>query len=326
MKLSPETIKLRAIVDELGNVQLTASQLKQMTGGQFTNDQCKAALRRVNKFYWSGRHQSTYPEAHEYIKNSPVKLKTTQIKEMFGLSNQTALYILKRYDKLDRAVFNLPIAEDDKAKVLKLANGKPITARGLVSLAAKIGIKISATTCRGMLIKANLLHRGKWKINSHRHVYKFVRSSPPITACDLAKKFDISRRTADNILRRCKNLAYKKNLWEQAEELSEPITAAEFMEMTGCIKNTAYVALSHAGKLKKKTFEPKPKPKAETEPKPKTEPKPPPPKPAPKPKPVAEPPPPPPPKPKQQNTHPIAILFEAWKAKNDPQIIQRLAR
>lgn len=316
MELSPETIELRAIVDELGDVKLTASQLKQMTGGRFTNDQCKAALRRVNKFHWSGRHQSTYPEAYEYIKNSPVKLKTTQIKEMFGLSNQTALYILKRYDKLDRAVFNLPITEDDKAKVLKLANGKPTTARGLVSLAAKIGIKISATTCRGMLTKANLLHRGKWKINSHRHVYKFVRSSPPITACDLAKKFDISRRTADNILRRCKNLAYKKNLWEQAEELSEPITAAEFMEMTGCIRNTAYVALSHAGKLKKKTFEPKPKPKAKTEPKPppKPEAKA---KPAPKPKPVTEPPPPPPPKPRPQtDTRAIASLFAAWKEKN----------
>ena len=322
MKLSPSTIELSIIVDKLGDVQLTASQLKQMTNGRFTSDQCKIALRRVNKFHWSGRHQSLYPEAYEYVKNSPTELKTAQIKEMFGLSSQTALYILKRFKRHDRAVLNLPIAKDKKDKVLKLADGKPTTARGLASLAAEAGIKISATTCRGILIKANLLHGGKWKINSYPHVYKFVRSNPPITACDLAKKFDISRRIADNILRRCKNLAYKKNLWEQAEELSEPITVTEFMKMTGCIKNTAYVALSHAGKLKKKTFEPKPKPKSK--------PKPPPPKskakakPALKPEPVIEPPPPPPKK--QQNTHPIAILFEAWKAKNEPHTIQRFTR
>lgn len=313
MKISPSTIELRAIVDKLGDVQLTASQLKQMTGGRFTNDQCKAALRRVNKFHWSGRHQSLYPEAYEYVKNSPTELKTAQIKEMFGLSSQTALYILKRFKRLDRAVLNLPIAKDKKDKVLKLADGKPVTARGLASLAAEAGIKISATTCRGILINANLLHGGKWKINSHRHIYKFVKSNPPITACALAKQFGISRRTADNILRRCKNLAYKKNLSEQAEELSEPITADEFMKMTGCIRNTAYIALSHAGKLKKKTFEPKPKAKAKAKP-PAPMPTP---KPKPEPKPVIEPPTPPPPKPKPQtNTRVIASMFEAWKEKN----------
>ena len=328
MKLSPSTIELRAIVDKLGDVQLTASQLKQMTNGRFTNDQCKIALRRVNKFHWSGRHQCLYPEAYEYVKNSPTKLKTAQIKEMFGLSSQTALYILRRFKRHDRAVLNLPIAKDKKDEVLNLAKNKPTTARRLASLAAKAGIKISATTCRGILIKANLLHGGKWKINSYPHVYKFVRSNPPITACDLAKKFDISRRIADNILRRCKNFAYKKNLREQAEELSEPITVTEFMEMTGCIRNTAYIALSHAGKLKKKTFEPKPKSKAKPEPE--SKPKPPPPKskakakPALKPEPVIEPPPPPPKK--QQNTHPIAILFEAWKAKNEPHTTQRFTR
>ena len=325
MKLAPSTIELRAIVNELGDVQLTASQLKQMTNGRFTSDQCKNALRRVNKFHWSGRHQSLYPEAYEYVKNSPTELKTAQIKEMFGLSSETALYILKRFKRHDRAVLNLPIAKDKKDEVLNLAKDKPTTARGLASLAAEAGIKISATTCRGILINANLLHGGKWKINSYPHVYKFVRSNPPITACDLAKKFDISRRIADNILRRCKNLAYKKNLWEQAEELSEPITVTQFMEMTGCIRNTAYIALSHAGKLKKKTFEPKPKSKSKPKPpQPKSKANA---KPALKPEPVIEPPPLPPlPPKKQQNTHPIAILFEAWKAKNEPHTTQRFTR
>jgi len=40
---------------------------------------------------------------------------------------------LKRFKRLDRAVLNLPIAKDKKDKVLKLANGKPVTARGLVT-------------------------------------------------------------------------------------------------------------------------------------------------------------------------------------------------
>lgn len=314
MKLSPETIKLRAIVDELGDVQLTASQLRQMTDKRFNLEQCRCALEYAGKLVRVGRYKIMYPEAEAYVRESPTKIKTSYIREKFGISASAALGILKRHNRLDRVYVIKP--RGDKPLILKLANGQQITARELSQRAKNAGINVDTKLCRKILLDNGLLKLDKLGTCKYPHVYDYVKNSPPISAADLAKKFGLSSKAAHNILSRCKKRGYEKTITDKAFELPEPITVKEFQEMTGCPRNTAYHALIRAGKFKRKTSEPKPqnatpppqriKAVAAT-------------------RPVIEPPP-PPPKPKQQNTHPIAILFEAWKAKNDPHTTQRFTR
>lgn len=314
MKLSPSAIELRAIVDELGDVQLTASQLRQMTDKRFNLEQCRCALEYAGKLMRVGRYKIMYPEAEAYVRESPTKIKTSYIREKFGISASAALGILKRHNRLDRVYTIKP--RGDKPLILKLANGQQITARELSQRAKDAGINVDTKLCRKILLDNGLLKLDKLGTCKYPHVYDYVKNSPPISAADLAKKFGLSSKAAHNILSRCKKRGYEKTIIDKANELPEPITVKEFQEMTGCPRNTAYHALIRAGKFKRKTSEPKPqnatpppqriKVVAAT-------------------RPVAEPPP-PPPKPKQQNTHPIAILFEAWKAKNDPHTTQRFTR
>lgn len=284
-----------------------------MTGGRFKIEHCRNTLERVGKLLRVGRHPILHADIHEYVKNSPTKIKTADLCKKFGCSPVTALGILNRYGQLDRVFIVKP--RSDKDIILKLTNGEPMTAYKLSALAYSAGIVVSPRLCRDLLTNAGLLAKGNPGRCKYPHIYKFVKSNPPISAPELARKFMISPKTADNILRRCTTRAYKKTIFDVASELKEPMFAHDFMKLTGCFRNTAYVALARAGNLKRKISEPKPKAK--------TEPKPPPPKPeakakpTPKPKPVTEPPPPPsPPKPRPQQTRTIASMFEAWKEKN----------
>lgn len=317
MKLSPSAIELRVIVDELGDVQLTASQLRQMTNKRFKLEQCRSALEYAKKLVRVGRYKTMHPEADKYVRESPTKIKTSYICEKFNISASAALGILKRYNRLDRVYAIKP--RGDKPRILKLADGQQITARELSQRAKDVGINVDSKLCRNILLDNGLLKRDKLGTCKYPHVYDYVKNSPPISAADLAEKFGLSNKAAHNILNRCKKRGYergyKKTITDKANELPEPITVSEFQEMTGCLRNTAYHALIRAGKFKKKTSEPKPQnappPPRRTKVVAAT-------------KPVAEPPPPPPKK--QQNTHPIAILFEAWKAKNEPHTTQRFTR
>ena len=311
MKLSPSAIELRAIVDKLGDVQLTASQLKQMTNGRFKLEQCRCALEYAKKLVRVGRYKTMHPEADKYVRESPTKIKTSYICEKFNISASAALGILKRHNRLDRVYAIKP--RGDKPRILKLAGGQQITARELSQRAKDVGINVDSKLCRKILLDNGLLKRDKLGTCKYPHAYDYVKNNPPISAADLAQKFGLSSRTAHNILSRCKKRGYEKTIIDKAKELPEPITVTEFQEMTGCLRNTAYHALIRSGKFKfkRKTSEPKPRRirvVVAT-------------------KPVIEPPPlPPPPPKKQQNTHPIAILFEAWKAKNEPHTTQRFTR
>lgn len=308
MKLSPSAIELRVIVDELGDVQLTASQLRQMTNKRFKLEQCRCALEYAKKLVRVGRYKTMHPEADKYVRESPTKIKTSYICEKFNISASAALGILKRYNRLDRVYAIKP--RGDKPRILKLADGQQITARELSQRAKDVGINVDSKLCRKILLDNGLLKRDKLGACKYPHAYDYVKNNPPISAADLAQKFGLSSRTAHNILSRCKKRGYKKTMLDKAKELPEPITAAEFQEMTGCLRDTAYRVLTRAGRLRLKNAQPK-------EPRPT-------PKPKPEPKPVIKPLPPPPKK--QQNTHPIAILFEAWKAKNEPHTTQRFTR
>lgn len=310
MKLSPSTIELRAIVDELGDVKLTASQLRQTTAKSYTLEQCKIALRRVGKLAHVGRYKVKFPEIDKYVQESPTKIKTSHICEKFGIGAAAALGILKRHNRLDRVYVIKP--RGDKPRILKLADGQQITARELSQRAKDVGINVDSKLCRKILLDNGLLKRDKLGTCKYPHVYDYVKNNPPIIAADLAKKFRLSKKTAQNILHHCKKRGYQKTILDKAKELPEPITAAEFQAMTGCHTGTAYKVLTRAGRLRPKNAQPK-------EPKPRPTPKP-----KPEPKPVIEPPTPTPKK--QQNTHPIAILFEAWKAKNEPHTTQRFTR
>ena len=305
MKLSPDTIKLRAIVDELGGVKLTASELRQITAKSYTLEQCRIALNRVGKLAHVGRYKVKHPEIDKYVQESPTKIKTSHICEKFGIGAATALGILKRHNRLDRVYVIKP--RGDKPRILKLADGQQITARELSQRAKDAGISVAPRLCRKILLNAGLLKRDRIGNCKYPHVYDYVKNNPPIISADLAKKFRLSNRTAHNILNHCKKRGYQKTILDKAKELPEPITAAEFQAMTGCLRNTAYQVLTRAGRLRRKNAQPK-------EPKPRPTPKP-----KPEPKPVIEPPTPtpPPPKPKPQtNTRVIASLFEAWKEKN----------
>ena len=308
MKLSPSAIELRVIVDELGDVQLTASQLRQMTNKRFKLEQCRCALEYAKKLVRVGRYKTMHPEADKYVRESPTKIKTSYICEKFNISASAALGILKRYNRLDRVYAIKP--RGDKPRILKLADGQQITARELSQRAKDVGINVDSKLCRKILLDNGLLKRDKLGTCKYPHAYDYVKNNPPISAADLAQKFGLSSRTAHNILSRCKKRGYQKTMLDKAKELPEPITAAEFQEMTGCLRDTAYRVLTRAGRLRLKNAQPK-------EPRPT-------PKPKPEPKPVIKPLPPPPKK--QQNTHPIAILFEAWKAKNEPHTTQRFTR
>lgn len=314
MKLSPEAIELRRIVDELGDVQLTASQLRQMTDKRFNLEQCRWALEYAGKLMRVGRYKTMYPDAEAYVRESPTKIKTSYIREKFGISASAALGILKRHNRLDRVYTIKP--RNDKQRILNLANGQQITARELSQRAKDAGINVDTKLCRKILLDNGLFKFDKLGTCKYPHVYDYVKNNPPISAADLAEKFGLSNKAAHNILSRCKKRGYEKTMIDKANELPEPITVSEFQQMTGCLRSTARNALIRAGKFKKKTSEPKPQnappPPRRTKVFAAT-------------KPVAEPPP-PPPKPKQQNTHPIAILFEAWKAKNDPHTTQRFTR
>ena len=309
MKLSPSAIELRAIVDKLGDIKITASQLRQMTNKRFKLEQCRCALEYAKKLVRVGRYKTMHPEADKYVRESPTKIKTSYICEKFNISASAALGILKRHNRLDRVYAIKP--RGDKPRILKLADGQQITARELSQRAKDVGINVDSKLCRKILLDNGLLKRDKLGTCKYPHAYDYVKNNPPISAADLAQKFGLSSRTAHNILSRCKKRGYEKTIIDKAKELPEPITVTEFQEMTGCLRNTAYHALIRSGKFKfkKKTSEPKPRRirvVVAT-------------------KPVIEPPPFPPPK-KQQNTHPIAILFEAWKAKNEPHTTQRFTR
>ena len=308
MKLSPSAEELRTIVDKLGDVQLTASQLRQMTNKRFKLEQCRCALEYAKKLVRVGRYKTMHPEADKYVRESPTKIKTSYICEKFNISASAALGILKRHNRLDRVYAIKP--RGDKPRILKLADGQQITARELSQRAKDVGINVDSKLCRKILLDNGLLKRDKLGTCKYPHAYDYVKNNPPISAADLAQKFGLSSRTAHNILSRCKKRGYEKTIIDKAKELPEPITVTEFQEMTGCLRNTAYHALIRSGKFKfkRKTSEPKPRRirvVVAT-------------------KPVIEPPPPPPKK--QQNTHPIAILFEAWKAKNEPHTTQRFTR
>lgn len=306
MKLSPEAIELRTIVDELGNVQLTASQLRQMTDKRFKLEQCRWALEYAGKLVRVGRYKTKHPEAEAYVRESPTKIKTSYIREKFGISASAALGILKRHNRLDRVYVIKP--RGDKPIILKLANGQQITARELSQRAKDAGINVDTKLCRKILLDNGLLKLDKLGTCKYPHVYDYVRNNPPISAADLAEKFGLSSKTAHNILSRCKKRSYEKTIIDKANELPEPITVKEFQQMTGCLRNTAYSALIRAGKFKKKTSKPKPQnappPPRRTKVVAAT-------------KPVIGPPPlPPPPKPRPQQTRTIASMFEAWKEKN----------
>ena len=303
MKLSPSTIELRAIVNELGDVQLTASQLRQITAKSYTLEQCKIALRRVGKLAHVGRYKVKFPEIDKYVQESPTKIKTSYICEKFNISASAALGILKRHNRLDRVYVIKP--RGDKPRILKLADGQQITARELSQRAKDAGISVAPKLCRKILLDAGLLKRDRIGGCKYPHVYDYVKNNPPIIAADLAKKFGMTKKTAHNILTHCKKRGYQKTILDKAKELPEPITAAEFQAMTGCHRDTAYHVLTRAGRLRLKNAQPK-------EPKPRPTPKP---KPEPKPRPTPTPKPEPKPKP-QTDTRVIASMFEAWKKKS----------
>ena len=304
MKLAPRIIQLRTIVDELGDVKLTASQLRQITAKSYTLEQCKIALRRVGKLAHVGRYKVKFPEIDRYVQESPTKIKTSHICEKFGISAATALGILKRYNRLDRVYVIKP--RGDKPRILKLADGQQITARELSQRAKDAGISVAPRLCRKILLDAGLLKRDRIGGCKYPHVYDYVKNNPPIIAAELAKKFRLSNKTAQNILHHCKKRGYKKTILDKAKELTKPITAAEFQAMTGCHRDTAYHVLTRAGRLRLKNAQPKPEPKPRPTPNPKPEPKP-----------VIKPPTPTPPKPRPQtDTRVIASMFEAWKKKN----------
>lgn len=318
--IAPHIQQLDEIAANLGDIKITASKFRKTVGDKYSYDECRSALRKAGKLQLVGKIKTSYPELNEYVKNSPTKLTTSHICQKFNVKFSTAFFILRNHNMLENRKSTM--RRKDKSEILALAKGKPITASKLQTLAAAKGINISRSYCRSILESAKLLEqKNRGRSYKHPHVYEYVRNNPPMRIIDLARKFDISPKTARNILYLCAKKETIKTPEDCAKELPAPITAQEFAKLNNCAINTAYVMLKRAKKLKiigsgRKATRPI---REQTPPQPKPQKATPPPReikvivPA---KPVIEPPPPPPKPRPQTDTRAIASIFAAWKEKN----------